>query len=684
MKYKKRFILLCLVLGMAIMFFGTAVGLKYYAGNITRQLSRNRLSFRNISLHYLPCPFIRIDDLVVRDNLTILKAVSVLIFPDIKRIFSSRIHIKDLILDKVFVLAQDTKGVLSNKSTNFGVPVSIESVDLKQGNILVKELGISFKGKIKLISFKPLRFQIKTESANLNLASIKEFLVKMGYIDQKLASMIPDIKEVSLNNLSLNYEPNKVALNADTVRFDTNQIDHLRFYSDLSKPNSLFSIQFKLASMALSQMNAWALKDTRIKARLNGFLKRFSLKEIKPEGELLISDLNISGTVQNIRDMKGSFSLKGDKILFRLISKKDIRQDLFVKKFSADVFIDNGVPSINIKELKISTEKGKTGKITGLFEIPFSFNKASLSVDIDSVRLFDSRIGLHLQKTRNEKKLSFDLRYVCPSAEIRCSKGMISIPSGQNEIYVSIQKSSIFFHKKQKISRFNFDFLRDISLIARLRVNSLDLNKRFEFNNLNLNAVFQRRRLLITGNMNFCNNLISIESLVLPPDNLTAHLVLKGIDLELTSFISCFSNELPVFLKGDLYLTGDFLIRGNSPDSIFDMSEGELIATVNRLFVYKLSNIDPRLSFFLDILRIAGMNIPEDDSIMFSRCLIKATLRKGIFEFKKFSLTGKDVNVWAGGSFIIPERTLLLSGIVKTKFGLKKRLYIEKKLAKGI
>jgi hypothetical protein len=256
------------------------------------------------------------------------------------------------------------------------------------------------------------------------------------------------------------------------------------------------------------------------------------------------------------------------------------------------------------------------------------------------------------------------------------SKGVIT-PKNK-KIYTKIQKSSVIVSGMSKNKKFDFKIIQGINFSACIQIDSMSINNRFELSDILLSSKSVGNRLITSGSLKFCDMPMFIESVISLPDHLASQIKLRGIDLDLTSFISCFSKELPIFLKGRLYLTGDFLTQGQDPISVINNSEGEFIATIDELFVYRLSNIDPRLSFFLDILRISGVDLPQSDSLNFNKCLVKVVLNKGRLNLERFFLRGSVLNAWGEGSFLINKKRLKLFGFVKTKFGIKKRFKIDK------
>ncbi len=352
----------------------------------------------------------------------------------------------------------------------------------------------------------------------------------------------------------------------------------------------------------------------------------FGIKELKTDGRVIILSSLVNGTLRNIKKINGSFKLKGDHI--RLIAKSDnISQTFIVDRFDSEVILNNGIPTINLNQIYICSVPNGSAEIKG-------------------------RIIL-------KKKV----------------------------IYIKVYKSYLnLFDKSPKSSQFNFNFdiFSKIKISSEISIDSLNINNFLRLEHILLHTRPTKKGIVFAGNGEISEMNISLTGILDPSSNLTSQIEFKGTDIDLTSFIASFSKELPVFLKGRLYINGNFLIQGNDLQSILKNSTGDIVATIDRLFVCKVSHIDPRLGFFLDIFRIAGIKPQQEDSLLFKKCVVKGVLKNGNLLLKKFIFIGSPISVLANGTFFINKRRLKITGLVKTEIGIKKHLKIDRYLKKEI
>ena len=163
---------------------------------------------------------------------------------------------------------------------------------------------------------------------------------------------------------------------------------------------------------------------------------------------------------------------------------------------------------------------------------------------------------------------------------------------------------------------------------------------------------------------------------------MSAQLEGKGANINLTSFIGCFSKDLPLFLKGRLSIAANLFAEGKNPQALMDSLQGEVMVTLNRCTVHRLSNLDYRLSFLLDILGAAGISSLREDSITFGKGIARANLSKGRMLLDAFSLTGPLLSTEGKGEFDLKEKRLRISGQVQTAMGITEEFAIDKILTK--
>ena len=122
---------------------------------------------------------------------------------------------------------------------------------------------------------------------------------------------------------------------------------------------------------------------------------------------------------------------------------------------------------------------------------------------------------------------------------------------------------------------------------------------------------------------------------------------------------------------------------GDTPLALMDHAQGEATVMVTQAAVQRISGLDSRLAFFLDILRTAHINADREDAISLSKGVVNANLHGGRLILDKFLLVGPLVHAWGAGEFTIKDKHLKLSGGVRTALGVTRKLNIDRILERG-
>ena len=107
-----------------------------------------------------------------------------------------------------------------------------------------------------------------------------------------------------------------------------------------------------------------------------------------------------------------------------------------------------------------------------------------------------------------------------------------------------------------------------------------DVGQLFRMEDVNLQVQATKDRALLKGTGRVSEMSLVLSSLLIPPSLMTTQVEGKGLNMDLSPFIACFSNDLPVFLAGKISLTGILFVTGESPQALIDSAEGEFMATL--------------------------------------------------------------------------------------------------------
>ena len=178
--------------------------------------------------------------------------------------------------------------------------------------------------------------------------------------------------------------------------------------------------------------------------------------------------------------------------------------------------------------------------------------------------------------------------------------------------------------------------------------------------------------------MGVCQVDLFVNAVFMSPNQLVAQVEGKGANMNLTSFMACFSRELPMFLSGRLSLMTSLFVQGQDTETLLDSAQEEVMLTLRKCTVRKVSSLDYRLDFLVDMLNTAGITSLKDDAVNFEKGLAKAEIAKGRIVLDRFSLTGPLLDVWGKGEFTTKKRQLKLAGQVRTALGITNDFEIDR------
>ena len=716
---KKALIIVSCCLMMTVIFiFGAGLWIKAHMGEIANQLIGMNIRFENLDFHYLPLPVMVLTDLELEHGQNTVKVPSVELYPDIKEIFTGQIQVRRAILEKPLVLAKATdsgpfspaaipvetlvvnrgrlvlataKGTAPPLSVTADMEKTGQGISIQVKNASVDEIGLKFAGVITVSSFSPLSLKIYATEGSFDLTALKDFLVKFGYLKQDTAVQVPRIQSLECKGLRLALDAGtgKIHLASESLGFDKNQLHGVVI--DLSNRGP-YELSFSQGLLDTGSIYGWLIENPKIKEVLDGLLAKAKLKGFSTNGNIRLSSLKMKRSQGVKGDIDGSFDLKANDLLLHVVAQNGEKQSFTISELEAKVTIEKGKPSIQVGCLAFRSSRGGNAKIEGSFALPLDFKGIELEGSFDSVRIFDTNIDLDISKGK-EKKLTFDFLLSSPSLEV-LAKGLVYVPRPKKTDFearltefritnIGPQEGiSNPKDRKQRSEDFDFTLIKDKKVSAKASVQTFRFNYSPELEDVDVIMQCVNNKAILSGTARFCNAGLIVDAVLTPPSELVTQVEAKGVDLDLTSLIACFSRELPVFLTGRVYLYATLSARGDNPQSLLDTANGEMTLTVTGCSVYRLSNLDPRLGFLLDILRVAGVNLPKEDTVTFDKGVIRASLQKGRLLVNSFSLTGPLVSAWGSGDFTMADKRLRLSGQVRTALGITRTLAIDRVLKK--
>ncbi len=716
---------------IVILLVGTSFWLKSQSDVIASRLTGMDIQFAGFDVRYFPLPAIVLTDLQVKRGPHLLNVPKIELFPDFRHILRGEINVKKTILDDPVVHARgfgkegnDEKQTISfdtipqtkvvvnrgqfvlegEQGTRLPVTLTAQAektekrilVQLTQANI--EEIGLQFVGTIDILALDPLRFSVDAAKGTFKPAAVKQFLLDFQYLTEDAAARLPDIQVMDAETfqITIDKQAKEIGFSAETLNLD--QV-RLRGLDAKLFQGRLVDAHCTEGVVDVKSALDWIAQNVDAKRAMDDLLARGKFKRVVPSGTIRISSLSLkgedplseSGGMGGIAD--GKMQISAEDLVLDLVSQTDQEQRLTITRLESTVTIVNGVPSIQVQQLSFDSSKGGAGEISGAFQLPLEMKDAIVRCAIDELRIFDSTLDLHMEKN-GTSKVPVDLTYRSPSLDISAD-GLVVVPGSEKtdvEVWLShlkvlrmVSKAPEHLNNNQNFfdRPFDADLIPGKDFSAKARVKTFQLDGLTRFNDVNLLLVVKEKQALLNSSVRMCGMNLKLDAYLMPPGRLIAGVETHGTDVDLNSLVACFSKTLPVYLAGRLFVSGSFSAQGDTPKEVIDGAEGELMLTVTRAKVSRVSGLDPRLGFILDILEAGGITSESDDSLTLRRGVVDSRFQAGRLEVDRFTLVGPLFTARGSGRFILADKHLTLSGEVKTVMGTTSRLDVNRILRKG-
>ncbi len=738
MKKKLLIILGSSLLAITVAIVGVGIYINSHIDEIAREQLGAGIEFDDVAFHYSPMPTIVITNLKIDKEGNKATIPSLKLYPDLSELLSGNISMKNIILDQPTLYAdlsglsdpgaaeqpsaerkvvttdaipaQMLAGLVINAGKMFltagdasvqpvSFAVAMENVKKKEQNISVKlqkftidEIGLSFAGDIAISSISPLKLKVDAPEAAINPEAVKNFLVKFGFLKEELSLDIPAIHVVNAKGLKLDMdsETGNISLSSDTFGFDQNQINKTTVR--LAKEGA-YELTTSQILLNMETIFRWVQESAKGKKALDDLLLKSGLKDLSATGALELSSLTLKGTGGENGQVNGSLDIKTKGLKIHLIAENGQEQDLTISGLDVKVTIREGLPSVEVNSLQMGSTGGGTGTLKGKFAFPLALKEVAFNSSFRSFTVFETTLDLKASKERN-KGFYFDMDLQNPSLKVAAKGELQPQPNKGTDFRARLANLKIFktpaktdngkaSPSTEEPAEFDFSLVKSRDFSGAASVRAFRYNDFPALENVDLTVQCINDKAVVRGTVQICDIPLSLQAVVVPPNLVAAQLEGKGAGINLTSFIGCFSKDLPLFLKGRLSIAANLFTEGKNPQALMDSLQGEVMVTLNRCSVHRLSNLDYRLSFLLDILGAAGISSLREDSITFGKGLASANLSKGKMILDRFSLTGPLLSTAGTGEFDMKEKRLKISGQVHTAMGITEEFVVDKVLKKG-
>ena len=578
--------------------------------------------------------------------------------------------------------------------------VAVENIEKKDQTISVQvkdftidEIGLKFAGDVAITSFSPLGLKINASKAAINPAALKNFLVEFEFLDASVGNQIPKIEQVTAGGLQLTIDPNsgEMDLVSESLSFGQNQLQNISVH--LSKENG-YSLKCAKVLMDVGTVQGWVNENPKGKEALEQLFVKAKLKDLRATGKIELSAIDLRGGGEKGPEINGTMDLKTEGLKIQLVAENGKEQNFTISQLETRVTLEEGKPSLQVSNLQLASSGGGTGLLTGMLEIPVKLKKARFEATLDSFQIFDTAVNLKAVKNSGDR-LTFDMDLTGPSLTL-LAKGQLQTPGREKadfwirmtECRISrgsgtkrevVQAQSKSDGKGDKGNQdFDFSVIKGRKLSGEASVKIFQYNDLPQVNDVHFALTCANNRVVVRGSMGICQVDLFVNAVFMAPNQVIAQIEGKGANMNLTSFMACFSRELPMFLSGKMSVMTSLFVQGNNTKTLLDSAQGDLMVTLRKCTVRKVSRLDDRLDFLVDILNAAAITSLKDDAVNFRKGLAKAEIRKGKVILDRFSLTGPLLDVWGKGEFLLKKKQLILTGQVQTALGFTNDLKIDR------
>ncbi|HHL33174.1 MAG TPA: hypothetical protein ENJ30_02285, partial [Desulfobulbaceae bacterium] len=600
-----------------IIIIGTGFWVRSHMGEITRQMTGMEMHFSSLSVSYSPMPTIVLTNVTLKKGHNSLKIPALKLYPDFSRIFSGHFQVRKAILENPLIIAQEpapkpstgkafrhynnvpiantipagiimvNNGRLLFKSaqTHKVLPISVtaqaekmgQSLSVQLKNASIDEIGLKFSGNVSIESFVPLRLTVKATKGTFNPDTLKDFLIKFGYLSNKAAVNIPNIKNLAFNQMQLTVDTASGRLDFSANNINVDQMKLQKVAVKLSADGN-FSVRCSEGIVDVGSAYGWLQQNPEGEKVLKNILGYAKLKTLTARGEVQLSALHFQGSYKNNKNNKsvpatlrvdGSVNAKTRGVILHLVAGNGAEQDFTIGQLDAKIIIRQSKPSIQVEKLKFNSSGGGKGSIKAVIAVPLNLKRISLQSSIDALKIFDTTVNLHVNKA-GQPKSDFDLKLTSPALKIAAA-GVAYIP-GRKKNDLDLRLTNLYIATLAAKSRqppcqtkaafaqhFDFSAIEGRKFFAKAFIKNGQIGNftsLHRLKNVNLQVKSEHNRTVLHGTVQIYGLNLIVAAVTSRPDQLITNVDVKGTDVNLTSFIACFSKELPVFLSGRLYLTG--------------------------------------------------------------------------------------------------------------------------------
>lgn len=721
----RKKILLTVVSALLVITAGAGWMIKIYfaeaAQKLISEMTDTGVVMEDVEFHYNPLPSLYVKNMQIVDGNRNVKIPLLKVYPDLGELVKGNIRLHQLVVQNPIITSpagysgdsstfgsaytlpaafpqniEIISGRLSLTGSGESEPLTI-SADLQNGgsdsvgmafnvrSASIKELGFDFSGNIDLKSITPLKLGLRASTCSIDPADFLGFLTGFGYLGN---STIPELASAE------NFKTEDLDFQVDTVTGTMNfSAESLILDGSSGKGLKLniardggFSLAISEAEISAGEFYSMAIKSDRGRNALQSICNSAHLKSITPEGSLVLKNVTLSSAGDSVtggKGLNGRFTLSAKNLNLTLSSLDGRAQKLSISDLDADVEVRDGKPVVSVRKFSLASSEGGSMVAQASFPLPFEYRKARFSGAAKKLKIFGNVLTLNAEK-KTPLITGFDLKYrnrktsVASSGNLKLPYyGVDGVEAVLSSLHITSVSEKVSINENDSDQPFDFRPLLSKGLNGSAVIRSFAYNE-WPFSNIHASlssgsdrAVIKAKGLLFHLNLN--------ADVVLSADQMAAQCSVKGRGASLPGLIACFAKDLSVYLTGNVFLDGNVFVQGTSINNLIDSIQGQGLLKINDLNVYRLSNLDERLGFLIDMLKIVSVSPGEKDSLAFNSAVLKASIAGKKVFFDSFTLRGPLLQAWGDGHYDMAQRRFILDGKVKSSVGTVNSLNIDRK-----
>ncbi|MGE4194214.1 MAG: AsmA-like C-terminal region-containing protein [Pseudodesulfovibrio sp.] len=678
---------------------------------LVQELTGAGARVERIDIGYLP-PSVTLHNVAFDTGSGRFEAPRIDLYPDFSRLMEGEVSLDRAVLDRPLLRTGGPEGsegpggamdpALLPRSLHIrdaslvvdrdgvpGSPVSF-SADVEKravgagfvvNSMSIPEFGLTFGGTVDVDSADSLKIGVNARHGTFNPSRLLEFLRRFNYLDALQLAMFGGTQKVAAEAFRLDFDAGTgaVAFAARSLSVDASGLADVAVEA---VPGGDWALTCREGTLDAAQIVALVRAHPEGGKHFADGVHTLGLKELAAEGAVSLRDVRVQSRT-GAPGPTGSLSLASPSLKLSLVSSRGEKQDVVLENFDGTVTLKDGRPLVGVNRLELASSAGGSGSFKGELSFPFALAGTRFQAEARQLDWFGTVLDGTADK-KDSSRTTFDVTVNSGSVQV-AAKGL-----ARRELGGRSNWSVVFDDFRlaaggseadgEDAKPFDFGFVRDASMSGTIVARRLQYNDLPVIRDLSAKVVPAEGGLVIRGRGRVCLMRADLE-MALAPDALAASVAVTGKGVPLPGVLGCFVDELPVYLRGRLTVQANFLMQGGSGRELRKSLRGSVVTRLQGMQVLKLSNLDRRLGFFMEIMNAVNLEPDMGDTLSFRDGLVSASMGNGRVELKAVRFGGERVSVDGKGNFGLADKRLRLDAKVGTPFGVNKDVSIDMILA---